>query len=100
MTEKLARKEVMRRALKIEPTVYIGKCGLKSSVCDEIKGQLKKNRLIKMRVLSRARDKDDGIIDNVAKMTQSVIVDVRGNVAIITDKRTWKSLCQKKFEGV
>ncbi|MCQ2056330.1 MAG: YhbY family RNA-binding protein [archaeon] len=95
MTEKEAKKEIMRRALKIEPTVYIGKRGLENSVYDEIKIQLKKNRLIKMKVLPSMRSRDDSIMDTVAAMTQSIIVDVRGGIAIMTDKKTWKCLCQK-----
>ena len=33
----------------------------------------------------------------VAEATGSVVVDVRGGVLVLTDKRTWSSLSQKKF---
>ena len=97
MTEKEARKELMRRALEINPTVHVGKDGLKDSVYEEISAQLKKNRLIKVKVLDNSEGDAKEVADILSEMTKSVIVDVRGSVIILTDKRTWTSLSQKKF---
>jgi len=97
MTEKDARKELMRRALELTPTVHVGKDGLKESVAEEIKAQIKKNRLIKVRVLPAADSETDIIASSIAEATGTVIVDVRGGVVVLTDERTWKSLSQKKF---
>ncbi len=97
MTEREAKKELMRRALEISPTVHVGKDGLKESVYDEVTAQLKKNRLIKIKVLSNADDDTKDVAEMIADVTNSVIVDVRGSVVIMTDKRTWTSLSQKKF---
>ena len=97
MTEREAKKELMRRALEIKPTVHVGKDGLKDSVYEEISDQLKKNRLIKIRVLDNA-DSDTGeVADTIAEKVNAVVVDVRGGVVVMTDKRTWTSLSQKKF---
>ncbi|MBO5654200.1 MAG: YhbY family RNA-binding protein [Candidatus Methanomethylophilaceae archaeon] len=95
MTEKEAKKELMRRALEIGPTVHVGKDGLKDSLYEEIIAQLKKNRLIKVKILTD--DSTSEIAETIAEATNSVIVDVRGSVMILTDKRTWTSLSQKKF---
>ncbi len=97
MTEKEAKKELMRRALEIDPTVHVGKDGLKDSLYEEIKLQIKKNRLIKVKILSNAEIETDEVAEELAAATDSVVVDVRGSVVILTDKRTWISLCQKKF---
>jgi len=97
MTEKDARKELMRRANEINPTVHVGKEGLDQGLFEEITAQLKKNRLIKVKVLSNS---DEGAKDAAAAIeenTGAVIVDVRGGVIVVTDKRTWTSLSQKKF---
>lgn len=97
MTEKDARKELMRRANEINATVHVGKDGLDQGLFDEITTQLKKNRLIKVKVLSNS---DEGAKDAAAAIeenTGAVIVDVRGGVIVVTDKRTWTSLSQKKF---
>jgi RNA-binding protein len=97
MTEKDARKELMRRANEINPTVHVGQDGLDQGLFEEITAQLKKNRLIKVKVLSNS---DEGAKDAAAAIeenTGAVIVDVRGGVIVVTDKRTWTSLSQKKF---
>ena len=96
MTEKDARKELMRRANDLSPTVHVGKDGLDSGLFEEVKNQLKKNRLIKIKVLSRDDDAK-AIAASIEEATGSVAVDVRGGVIVLTDRRTWTSLCQKKF---
>ncbi|MBR6213914.1 MAG: YhbY family RNA-binding protein [Candidatus Methanomethylophilaceae archaeon] len=97
MTEKDARKELMRRANEINPTVHVGKDGLDQGLFDEITVQLKKNRLIKVKVLSNSEDGAKDAAATIEENTGAVIVDVRGGVIVVTDKRTWTSLSQKKF---
>lgn len=97
MTEREAKKELMRRALEINPTVHVGKDGLKDSLYDEIKLQIKKNRLIKLKVLTNAESETKEVAETISSSTDTVVVDVRGSIVILTDKRTWTSLCQKKF---
>ena len=97
MTEKDARKELMRRANDINPTVHVGKDGLDQGVFDEIANQLKKNREIKVKVLSNSDDDAKSTAEQIAEATGSVVVDVRGSIIVLTDKRTWTSLSQKKF---
>lgn len=97
MTEKHAKKELMRRANDLSPTVHVGKDGIDEGLLNEITNQLKKNRLLKIRVLQNADADTSEIAENIAESTESVVVDVRGNVVVLTDKRTWTSLCQKKF---
>lgn len=97
MTEKDARKELMRRANELSPTVHVGKEGLDQGLFDEITNQLKKNRLIKVKVLSNSGDDAKEISAAIEEATGGVAVDVRGGVIVLTDKRTWTSLSQKKF---
>lgn len=97
MTEKEAKKELIRRALEFGPTVHVGKDGLKDSIYEEVIAQLKKNRLIKIKILSNVDSETDDIANTIAETTGSVIVDIRGSVVTLTDKRTWSSLSQKKY---
>ena len=97
MTEQDARKELMRRAVDLNPTVHVGKDGLDQGVFEEISTQLKKNRVIKVKVLSNSEDGAKTVAEAIAEATGSVVVDVRGGVLVLTDKRTWTSLSQKKF---
>lgn len=51
MTEKDAKKELIRRATKLKPVIHIGKNGLNKGIFDEIISQLKNSRIIKIKVL-------------------------------------------------
>jgi Predicted RNA-binding protein containing KH domain, possibly ribosomal protein len=97
MTEREAKKELMRRANELSPTVHVGKDGLDEGVLDEIKMQLKNARLIKIKVLSNSDGDAKELAEKIAESTNSVSVDVRGSVIVLTDNRTWTSLSQKKF---
>jgi RNA-binding protein len=97
MTEKEARKELMRRANDLNMTVHVGKDGIDEGLLNEIVNQLKKNRLIKVKVLSNAEGETSDIAATIVEATGSIMVDVRGGVIVLTDKRTWNSLSQKKF---
>ena len=77
MTEKEAKKELMRRALEIDPTVHIGKEGMKESVCEEIRAQIKKNRLIKVKILPNADRDTSDVAEEIANATDTIAVDVR-----------------------
>jgi len=97
MTDREAKKELMRRAVDIDATIRVGKDGLDDKLMDEVRLQLKKKRLIKIKVLGNAEDDVNAVAEKIAAATESVAVDVRGGVIVLTDKRTWDSLCQKKF---
>ena len=97
MTDREAKKELMQRAVDIDATIRVGKDGLDDKLMDEVRLQLKKKRLIKIKVLGNAEDDVNAVAEKIAAATESVAVDVRGGVIVLTDKRTWDSLCQKKF---
>lgn len=96
MSESKAKKELLRRALDITPTIHVGKDGVGENVYEEVTKQLKKKRLIKIKVLNNAESDTKEVADLIAASTGSVAVDVRGGIILLTDKRTWDSLCQKK----
>ena len=96
MTEREAKKELIRRSVDIDPTVRIGKDGVTESIGAENVAQLKKKRLIKVKVLGNCEEDADAVAAKLEELTQGVAVDVRGGVIVMTDKRTWTSLCQKK----
>jgi RNA-binding protein len=97
MTEKEAKKEIMRRSKDITITLHVGKDGLKEGVLEELRMQIKAHRIVKVRILPSSESEAADIADTLSQATDTVIVDTRGNVVILTDKRTWNSLSQKKF---
>lgn len=96
MTEAKAKKELMKRALEIDPTVHVGKYGIDGNLNEEVTKQLKSRRLVKIKVNSNADSNTKDVAETIAEATGSVVVDVRGGIVLLTDKRTWDSLCQKK----
>ncbi|MCL2143011.1 MAG: YhbY family RNA-binding protein [Methanomassiliicoccaceae archaeon] len=97
MTEKEAKKEIMRRAKDISATLHVGKDGLDEGVLEELRTQLKAHRIVKVKVLPSTESSAADIAAALSLETSSVIADVRGNVIVLADKRTWESLSQKKF---
>lgn len=97
MTEKEAKKEIMRRAKDIDPTLHVGKDGLKESVFEELRIQIKAHRIVKIKVLPNSESEASDMANSLAEASDAVIADIRGNVIVLADKRTWSSLSQKKF---
>jgi RNA-binding protein len=68
-------------------TINIGKSGLKESVIDEIKRQLKDREVVKIR-FSQAMSLDKkSYINSILDKTNSKLVDFRGNVAVLFKKK-------------
>lgn len=81
-----SKKELMNRSLSTI-TINIGKSGIKESVIDEIKRQLKDREVVKIR-FSRAVSLDKkSYINNIIEKTNSKLVDFRGNVAVLFKKK-------------
>lgn len=81
-----SKKELMNRSLSTI-TINIGKSGLKESVIDEIKRQLKEREIVKIR-FSRAMSLDKkSYINSILEKTNSKLVDFRGNVAVLFKKK-------------
>lgn len=79
----------MRDVNKIETTVRVGKNGITESVLNEIKNQLKKKKVIKIKFLKST--KDLGTIKEFAeileKKTEAIVLDVRGGTILLAVKR-------------
>lgn len=81
-----SKKELMNRSLSTI-TINIGKSGLKESVIDEIKRQLKDREVVKIR-FSRAMAFDKkSYINSILDKTNSKLIDFRGNVAVLFKKK-------------
>lgn len=98
MTEKQGIKELMRRAADIRPTVHVGKEGLSEAISLELKDQIKRAKLVKVKVLSTSADDIKEVADSLAASTETVLVDVRGSIALFCDRKEYRNLSQKKFD--
>lgn len=93
--DKKALKVLKHRAVDIKPTLHVGKDGLTEAVADELVRQLKSSGLVKARVLPAAGLDTKEMSQQLADMSSSVLVDVRGNTAIFCDKRTFLQAGQR-----
>lgn len=81
-----SKKELMNRSLSTI-TISIGKSGIKESVIDEIKRQLKDREVVKIR-FSRGMSMDKkNHINQIIDKTNSKLIDFRGNVAVLFKKK-------------
>ncbi|MEM3342243.1 MAG: YhbY family RNA-binding protein, partial [Thermoplasmata archaeon] len=75
----------------MKPTCHIGKNGITDAVVAEIKMQAKKNRIVKVRLLSSAIENNEsgrkGMAEEIAHRTRMAIIEVKGNVITLCKKK-------------
>ncbi|BAZ99612.1 YhbY family RNA-binding protein [Methanothermobacter sp. EMTCatA1] len=69
-------------------TINVGKAGVTGSLIEEVKRQLKANELIKIRFARTVASEKESYITEIVEKTNSKLIDLRGNVAIIFKKRS------------
>ena len=87
-------KELKRRSVEKETTVWIGKGGVTDALLGQIKRQLDANELVKVKVHKTSLENSEvsEVADNIARETVSEIVDVRGRTfTIYKEKKTQKT---------
>lgn len=86
MSITLSKKEMMNRALN-SMTINIGKAGINENVIEEIKRQLKANEIVKLRFAKNIANQKEDYLAVIVEKTESKLVDLRGNVAVIYKKK-------------
>lgn len=78
---------IKRQAMNrdFQPSVRIGKTGITDNIVDEIRSQLKKRKLVKIKINKGIYDRDARVQvwEYLSKETSSVIVLSRGNVGVL-----------------
>jgi len=74
------KKELKSRAHLLKPTIQIGKNKLSVSQINEIKLQLKKRKLIKVKILKSAVEDKDELIAELLNSTKSELIQKVGNI--------------------
>jgi|TARA_B100001121_G_C18555870_1_gene557907 RNA-binding protein len=68
-----------------QPSVRIGKTGVTENIVEEVRGQLKKRKLVKIKINKGIYDRDarSQVWEYLAEETSSVVVIARGNVGVL-----------------
>lgn len=70
---------------EIDPTVHVGKEGLTEGIVQEVKAQLKRSKIIKIRVLPAADQNKDEVAEELAARAGARVVETRGFTILLCE---------------
>jgi RNA-binding protein len=84
MSAKMKRR-IKRRLSGEKPTIWIGKSGVSQEMAKEIKKQLEKREMVKIRILKSALEADETkeIASKIAEQTEASLVEIRGHTFML-----------------
>ncbi|MBI0584741.1 MAG: YhbY family RNA-binding protein [Methanomassiliicoccus sp.] len=85
MPMKKSRKELVKMGSEIDPTVHVGKEGVTEGIVQEIKAQIKRAKVIKVRVLPAADQTKDEVAEELATRTGAKVVETRGFTVLMCE---------------
>lgn len=71
---------------KLESTVRMGKSGVTVALVEEIKAQIKKKGMVKVKLLGTRREETKQIAAELAERCNAELVDIRGNTVSLWKK--------------
>ena len=86
--DKEKKKDLIRKGSELKPTVHIGKEGLTEGIVEEVRTQVKRSKLVKVRLLPNADLEKEDTATELAERSGSVLVDVRGFTILLCDPRS------------
>lgn len=81
------KQKLQRDAAQLQPVLHIGKAGIEG-VVEELKQQLKMKKMVKVKFLKTALAEKGRheLADDLATLTNSELIEVRGNTAVYRRK--------------
>ncbi len=76
-------RELRGEAQSLPATVHVGKEGITCSVGEELRKQLKKNRLVKVRLLQSFDGDREDAGKRLADASESVLIEIRGKTVVL-----------------
>ncbi len=71
----------------IEPSVAVGKNGVTDKVIEEIRSQLKRKRIIKIKLHGESKLSRLEVANELASRSDAKLIDVRGFTVVLTRKK-------------
>ncbi len=87
MSTKLSKKELVKRGSTIDPTIHVGKEGVSDGVIEEIKTQIKRAKIIKVKMLPAAGEDIKDVAADIAKRAEVKCVETRGFTILLCDPK-------------
>lgn len=87
MVEKLSRKELVKKGSEIKPTIHVGKEGLTEGIVEEVRTQIKRHKMVKVRVLPAADMDKDEVAAALAEKAGARCVETRGFTVLLCDPK-------------
>lgn len=83
------RNELRGRAQSLDAKLQVGKSGLSDGFLEELEVSLRREGLVKVRLLrsARAGEENEALAEALAKETGSFLVETRGNTVVLYDPR-------------
>jgi RNA-binding protein len=75
--------ELRGKAQLLKPTVYIGKEGITQSVVFELTKQLKKNKLVKVKLLASVENDKEEVAEQLVRDSASTLIEIRGRTVVL-----------------
>ena len=70
-------------AVQLKPIINIGKNGLTDSAIEELKKQIKANRLVKVKMLKSTGVDTKTLAQQLADATKTTLIEVRGSTVVL-----------------
>jgi RNA-binding protein len=87
MMDKGLKKRLRAEGQRLVPTIQVGKGGLEGGLRDELDAQLKRNHLVKVRILHGAvgggRDDEGALAEDLVRELGAELVEKRGHTLLI-----------------
>lgn len=79
------RAELKSRAQALEPALQVGKAGVTEALVEELRARLKRDDLVKVRLLKASTEEADrhAVAEDLARRAGAALVEVRGNTAVL-----------------
>jgi RNA-binding protein len=87
MQQAKSKKELRGQGTALKPTIHVGKDGLTEGVVDEVKNQIKVNKLVKVKVLASSSQEKKELAEELASRSGAKLIEVRGNTILLCDER-------------
>ncbi len=82
------RSELKKRGVSLKPTIHVGKTGFSGSISEELKSQLEKKELVKLKVLQSMGPSTNwkGELEEIVESIGAELVELKGKTALIYKK--------------